>query len=405
MAPDTRTRIALYTIAGYQAIALTTLQFVLPVYVTDLAESPSYLTVNLALFSLPYMGGFFLAHLVGALIDVTGRVKPFVLLAILGHFLGLLAIFVTESPVAILAAAAFAGSFTGTLNTTLKTYVTRISEASKGVALSRLTMAAQLGWIVGGILTVVWLKDVGREAARGIVLVDLGLTVLALAVVWLLLPRLATVANLPLRKEAHARHGMWRGIRDDLAHVYAEPALVRACFATIFLVMGNWFFVATFSVYLKEHLGAPPDTIGWINVVSAIAALFMLPVIGAVCDRAGPGASIRLGAAGYAGCYVVMTLWPSVPSAAFVFSIPAYAAVLIGLTTAASDMGGVARRGGGIGVVDGLWAMAIAIGAAGGGLLADRDLALIPPAALAFCAVGMVLAWNASRGIDRRLAG
>lgn len=400
-----RTRLALYIVAAYQAIALSTIQFVVPVYVAGGHAPPSHFVANLLLFSLPYTGGFVLAHLVGALIDVTGRVKPFMLLALVAHLAGLLLLAVVRAPWAILLSAALAASFTGTLNTTLKTYVTRISEDAKGAALSQLTSASQLGWLIGGALTALWLVDVTPVSAHTVIVADVALTACTIALVARLLPRLAHIAG----QTGHAappgnpRH-LARGILEDLEMLYREPALVRSCLAAILLVAGNWIFVGTFSVYLVDYLHTPSTSIGWLNVFGALVALALLPSIGRVCDRRGAPAAVRLGAVGYVACYVVLFLFPSVFAAGVVFSIPAYAALLIGLSAAAADIGGVGRRGGGIGVVDGLWAVAIAIGAAAGGLVADLDLARVPLVALVLTSLGLVLAWSQAPRLEERLA-
>lgn len=403
-----RTRIALYTVAAYQAIALTTVQFVVPVYAGDLRGMPSRLLANLVLFSLPFIGGFVLAHVIGSLSDVTGRVKPWMLLALGGHLAGLLLLSVVEAPWQILASAALAASFTGTLNTTLKTYVTRLSEERKGRGLSKLTQASQVGWLIGGILCATLFKDLGRVSARNVILADVVLTLLAVALVAWLLPRISAGVSRRrgrIAEGAFARIAEVAGdVRGDLHRLYSEPALVRGCFAAVFLQAGNWTFISTFALFVVKHLGADPARIGWINGAGAIITMAVLPWIGRLTDHRGPGAAIRVASIAYVCIYAPLALYPSLPTAGLVFSIPAYAALLIGLASAAADIGGVKRRGGGIGVVDGLWAIATALGAAIGGLVADADLALVPLVALGLTCTGLLLAWGAAPRIDARLA-
>lgn len=409
MNQDLRTRLALYTVAAYQAIALTTVQFVVPVYAGDVRGGPSRLLANLILFSLPFLGGFVLAHVVGSLSDVTGRVKPWMLLALAGHLAGLLLLSLVDRPWQILAAAALAASFTGTLNTTLKTYVTRLSEERKGRGLSRLTQASQVGWLIGGVLCATLFKDLGRESARKVIVADIVLTLIAFSLVAWLLPKLSGAA--PRARATLAGHGtlarireVASDVRDDIGRLYSEPALIRGCFAAVFLQAGNWTFISTFSLFVVKHLQGDPQSIGWINGAGALVTMAVLPWIGRLTDRRGPGAAIRVASIAYVGVYAPLALLPSLPTAALVFSVPAYAALLIGLASAAADIGGVKRRGGGIGVVDGLWAIATAVGAAIGGLVADVNLASIPLVALALTCVGLLLAWGAAPRIDARLA-
>lgn len=395
------TRFALYVIAAYQAIALCTLQFVVPMWVGELAGAPTRFASNVVLFSAPFLGGFVLAHLFGALIDVTGRVKPYMLVALGGHLAGLAFLLVSRTPVAVLAASALAVSFTGTLNTTLKTYVTRIDEGAKGAGLSRLTMASQVGWITGGVVTVMWLPDLTARSTGAVVAIDVGITLVAIAIVVGVLPRLAHLVG----ETGHAseKHGLFAGIREDLAQVYAEPALMRACLAMVFLVAGNWVFLSTFALYVSGFLESPPSTVGRLNIIAGVVTLSVLPLVGWLSDRRSPGTAIRIGAIAYVSVYLVLVFFPTVVSVGIVFSIPAYTAVLIGLTSAAATIGGVKRRGGGIGVVDGLWAIAIAAGAALGGAVADFDIGRVPIVALLMCSVGLSLAWSAASRIDRRI--
>lgn len=409
MTPELRTRLALYTVAAYQAIALTTVQFVVPVYAGDVSGGPSRFLANLILFSLPFLGGFVLAHVIGSLSDVTGKVKPWMLLALGGHLAGLLLLSIATQPWQILGAAALAASFTGTLNTTLKTYVTRISEERKGRGLSRLTQASQIGWLIGGVLCATLFRDLRRESARNVILADIALTVVAFALVAWLLPRLS--GAVPRARVTVAADGVLarmrevsRDVRGDIGRLYSEPALVRGCLAAVFLQAGNWTFISTFSLYVVKHLGGDPQAIGWINGAGAIFTMCVLPWIGRLTDHRGPGTAIRVAAVAYVGVYAPMAFFPSLPVVALVFSVPAYAALLIGLASAAADIGGVKRRGGGIGVVDGLWAIATAIGAAIGGLVADIDLGSVPMVALVLTCVGLLLAWGAGPRIDARLA-
>lgn len=404
-----RTRFALYTVAAYQAIALTTIQFVVPVYAGDVRGGLSRLAANLVLFSMPFIGGFLLAHVVGSLSDVTGRVKPWMLLALGGHLGGLVLLSLASQPWQILLSAAFAASFTGTLNTTLKTYVTRLSEENKGQGLSRLTQASQVGWLVGGVLCATFLKDLGRTSARAVIAADIVLTALAVVVVMWLLPKISAgvkrrkTSEMAVTVAARLRE-VGRDVAGDLGRLYSEPALMRGCLAAVFLQAGNWTFISTFALFVVKHLGADPSRIGWINGAGAIVTMCVLPWIGRLTDRRGPGAAIRVASLGYVFVYVPLAFAPSLPTAALVFSVPAYAALLIGLASAAADIGGVKRRGGGIGVVDGLWAIATAIGAAIGGAVADVDLAWIPLVALALTCVGLLLAWSAAPRIDARLS-
>ncbi len=396
----TRAFAAVYAVAALQTLAQTTTGFVVPVYVTDAVPPPTHFVVHLAVFSAPWAGGFLLAHLVGVLVDLSGRVRPFVLAALVAHLAGFAAMAASQRPWVILSGAGLAVSFSVTLNTTLKTYVTRMSEESKGRGVALMVLASQVGWLVGAALAAWLFRDARPSSAHALIEWDLALMAAVLVLVAVLLPQIGEVAG-PVG--ARDTSGVVAGIGHELRALYSDSALVRIAVAAFFLVGGNWVFVSTYSVYLVGQLGAAREWIGIVSGLATFIASAILPFLGRVSDRWGARTAIRIAGIGYFSVYVLLSLFPSVAIATIVFGVPAYALLLVGLTSAAADIGGIARRGGGIGIIDGLWAIAVAAGAGLGGLVADLRLAAIPQVALALVAMGLALAWTASARLDQRL--
>jgi Na+/melibiose symporter-like transporter len=264
-------------------------------------------------------------------------------------------------------------------------------------------LASQIGWFAGSGLAIYFFRS-GAGSAPWIIRWDLALILGSLVIVALLLPSIGEVLGEPSNPAGAATLGWGSRGREELRALYADTALRRVGLATLFLVGGNWIFMSTSSVYLVNQLRVPREWIGRVSLIGTVITSALLPFLGPLCDRRGPAAAIRVAAMGYFGCYVALFLWPTLPMAVIVFGAPAYALLLIGLASAASEIGGVARRGGGIGIVDGVWAVAVALGSALGGVLADFRLSWIPAVTLAVVTVGVVIAWSAASRLDRRLA-
>ena len=74
-----------------EGLSLTLIQGYLPLYLRRALHEPSYLTVALVV-ALPALGAMVASNVWGGLSDVSGRLKPFILLGLTGYVIALLGI-------------------------------------------------------------------------------------------------------------------------------------------------------------------------------------------------------------------------------------------------------------------------------------------------------------------------
>lgn len=381
---------ALYVAAAVKACATTTFWWVIPVYVHRLTGGERDVVTNLLVFALPQVGGFILAHAVGGLIDLTGRIKVFILLALTVQTLTCVVLLFVGTPLWIVLSVGVGVAFNITLNTTLKTYATRARENEHGRALGALDSASSVGWFAGGVVVSFFFVSPEPSAIRALLIADLVLMGLAIAAVVILLPRTATLGVSPSQPGTHSRAA---AIVAELRALYSHRMLAAAGIAGLVVGIGNWTYVANYGVFVTVHLGAPERTVGLISAASAFTSALGGWLIGRFFDRYGPVPTLRLGALAYLAAYVLFVAWPTVPAAFLVFMTPAYIAILVGLTGLAARLGGIAHRGGGVGIVDALWAAAIGMGAVIGAAVGRVDLGLLPGTACVLIGLGAVLTW------------
>src|SRR6267142_4142571 len=109
--------------AFLEGLSLTLVQGYLPLYVRSSFHETTYLTVG-AVIAIPALGTFIASNFWGGLSDVSGRLKPFLLVGLLGYVLALAGYPAFRSAPLLLVWAGFASLLYGTLAPSLKTYVT-----------------------------------------------------------------------------------------------------------------------------------------------------------------------------------------------------------------------------------------------------------------------------------------
>src|SRR5678810_1231154 len=104
-------------------LSLTLLQGYLPLYVRRTLSHTTYLTVG-AVIAIPALGTVIASNFWGGLSDVSGRLKPMILVGLTGYALALVGVVFLKQGIAILACVGLASLFYGTLAPTLKAYMT-----------------------------------------------------------------------------------------------------------------------------------------------------------------------------------------------------------------------------------------------------------------------------------------
>jgi len=380
--------ILIWAAALLEGLSLTLVQGYLPLYVRRALGETHFLTVG-AVVAVPALGTFLASNFWGGLSDVSGRLKPFILVGLVGYVAALAGYPFFRSGTTLLVCAGLASLLYGTLAPSLKTYVTLAQPGRREHALAYLLMSQSIGWFVGSI-------GGSRLLQHGI---GPGFKVALWACAALLAAHTAVVAlwlrdtrRDPVAKE---RRGWVEGVLQDLASLYENPKLLSVCVLIFFLVAGNYITWGFFAVFFVEHLHASVGTLGVALGVSSLLGITLMPAVGPLVGRFGGHRILAVGTTLYIVMYLGMALSQSPIAAAALFAMPLYGMVNVSANTLAAQYSTSAQRGGGLGILNGTYALATIVGPLIGGSLADRSgLGVIPWASLGFAAVASAIAWR-----------
>ena len=371
--------------AFLEGIALTLIQGYLPLYVRESLGETRLLTVGLVVV-VPAIGTMIASNFWGGLSDVSGRLKPLILVGIAGYAVALAGVplFIKGSSVLLFVGAA--SLLYGCLAPLLKAYATIHRPDRPQHALAWVLMAQSTGWLVGSL-------EGGRLMEEGI---GDGLKT-ALWVAAALIAAHFFLTLLMLREQPRppavprARVGWFAGVMQDLVALYENPRLLRLCAVAFFLYAGNYVVWGFFSIYFVEHLGASMRMLRYTLAASAVFGIVMYVFVGPLVKRFGARVVLTVGMAGYAAMYVAMGAMQSPLATAIIFALPLYGLTNVSANTLAAEYSSVAQRGGGLGVLSGTIALSTIAGLMVGGALADRwGLGIIPWVAFWFLASALV---------------
>ena len=371
-----------------EGLSLTLIQGYLPLYVRRAMGEPSYLTVALVV-AAPAAGTFIASNFWGGISDVSGRLRPVILVGLLGYALALGLIPIVHQGFEIPLVAGAASMLYGTLAPSLKTYVTLRRPDRREFSIAFILMAQSAGWLIGSFGAGHLLEQgIGEGLRRALWTVSALMATHAAVCVFALPDQRRD--PLPARD-----HPNWMAkLRADLASLYENPALLRLCVLAFLCVGGNYIVWGFFSVYLVEHLGASIRTLQVALVASAVLGIISFLYVGHLIRRFGGRAVLATGVTLYVLMYVgIGTARQPIVAAAF-FTLPLFSLVNVSANTLASELSGVAQRGGGLGVLNGTYALATIVGPVSAGLLADRfGLGVVPWVGLALILVATPIAW------------
>ncbi|HEY7728651.1 MAG TPA: MFS transporter [Candidatus Eisenbacteria bacterium] len=374
--------------AMLEGISLTLIQGFLPLYVRRALGETHFLTVG-AVVAIPALGTIAASNFWGGLSDVSGRLKPFVLIGVLGYAAALAGVSPLRQAGHVLALVGAASLLYGTLAPTLKTYVTLASPARREHALAYLLMAQAVGWLLGSwAWSALFEGAVDRRLSRALLLAAALLFVYA-ALAGL---RLADLRRPPL--PARATRGWLGGLLEDLVSLYENPRLLRLCLVGFFAIAGNYVAWGFFSVYLTERLHASIHMLGYSFAASAAAGIAMYFGVGPIVRRFGGGRVLAVVATGYVGMYLGMGLARNPLAVAILFVVPLYGFLNVSLNVLAAEYSREEQRGGGLGVLNGVLALGTVGGPLAAGFLADRSgLGAVPWCALGCLLPAAAIAW------------
>jgi predicted MFS family arabinose efflux permease len=384
--------------AFLEGLSLTLIQGYLPLYVRGVLHEPSYVTVAF-IVAVPAFGTVLASNFWGGLSDVSGRLKPMILIGLAGYAIALAGIPIFGAGLQIMAFVGAASFLFGTLAPSLKTYVTLLRPDRKAQSIAYVLMSQSIGWLSGS-LGAGWLLEGGIAS---------GLRVALWITAGLLAAHAIACAAL-LRDERRPpletrNHGPWLSrLALDLITLYENPRMLRLCVLAFLFVSGNYAAWGFFALFMHEKLGASIHTIRYSLGVSSILGIASFLYVGALVRRFGERLILAVGVSLYVGMYLgIATAKSPIVVAAF-FALPLYSLVNVSANALASRYAISAQRGGGLGVLNGTYALATIVGPVTAGFLADRyGLGAIPWLSASFLAIAVPLAWvQVASGRERR---
>src|SRR5258705_1664846 len=236
--------------AFLEGFALTLIQGFLPLYVRQALGESRFVTLGFVL-AIPAIGTAIASNFWGGLSDVTGRLKPMLLVGAAGYVLALAGIPALRQGLGVIAFVGVASLLYRTLAPTLKGYATLIRPDPRAHAIAHVLLAYSTGWLAGSFGGGGLMEGGLAAGLRFAMWTCGGLTLLNAALVARFLP--------DVRRDpapARERRGVIAGILADLKALYENPKLFRLCVLSFFFVAGNYLMWGFFTVFLVERLGA-----------------------------------------------------------------------------------------------------------------------------------------------------
>jgi predicted MFS family arabinose efflux permease len=371
-----------------EGLSLTLIQGYLPLYVRRALGEASYVTVALVV-AVPALGAMLASNFWGGLSDVSGRLKPMILVGLAGYAAAVAVIPFFGHGFEVLLYVGLASLLYGTLAPSLKTYVTLLRPDRKEHALAFVLMAQSTGWLVGSY-GAGWLLEGGLATGMRAAMWSCAGLLAAHAIVCSLALRDQRREPLPARN-----HGGWLSkLAQDLASLYENPRLLRLCVLAFLFVAANYVMWGFFSVYLVERLNASMRTLRYALAASSVLGIVSFLYVGPLIQRFGGRAVLASGVSLYGAMYLGIGLARDPVTVGALYSLPLFSLVNVSANVLASEYSNAAQRGGGLGVLSGTYALATVVGPVTGGILADRfGLQAVPWLALGFILAAAPLAW------------
>jgi len=379
--------------AFLEGLALTLIQGFLPLYVRRSLGESHFVTVGLVV-AVPALGTVIASNFWGGLADVSGRLKPMILVGLVGYATALIGVALLGHGIAVLACVGFASLFYGTLAPTIKAYMTLARPKRPENAIAFVLMSQSVGWLTGSY--------VGGGLLEGGLASGMRLALWGTGGLLAVQAMLVAVVLRDLRREpatgapatAPRARGWLTGVLADLLAIYENPRLLRLCALAFFFVAGNYLMWGFFTVFLVERLGAPMRVVRYTLAASSVLGIASFLWVGPLVRRLGGRALLATGVTLYAVMYVGLATVRDVRWVALLYALPLYSLVNVSANALAAEYSSAAQRGGGLGVLNGTYALASIAGPVTGGLLADRaGLGIVPWVSFGFLALAIPIGW------------
>ena len=346
-----------------------------PLYVRRTFEDTSLLTIA-SVLAVPALTRFVASNFWGALADSTKRLKPFVLIGLVGHAACLVGLSASSSAGSVLLAASAASLFSAAMTPISLSYVTLLRESEKGKAVGDLMLFQSLGWFVGGIACAYLFDPRLGIPFHSVLLGGAVMATVVLAVV------AVTLRPLQLRgsfEEADIGPSWASRMLADLRGLYQSRALAATFLLVGFTTAGVWIYFGNFSVYMTEHIRGSTGAVGWVMALSALFGMLSFYPSGKLVDRFGAVRVLLAAILAYVVTYGLVSLTMSPIFVSVLLCVPVYPPFNTSSAALVSELSGESRRAGGLGILNGVSAVSLAIGSLLGGAIGDAlGLAALP---------------------------
>jgi len=135
-------------------------------------------------------------------------------------------------------------------------------------------------------------------------------------------------------------------------------------------------------------------TVRYALAASSVLGIASFLWVGPLVRRFGARTVLAVGVTLYAVMYVGFATTLDVRLVSLLYALPLYSLVNVSANALAAEYSSAAQRGGGLGVLNGTYALASVAGPITGGLLADRaGLGAVPWASFGFLALAIPIGW------------
>lgn len=358
--------------------------------------------------ALPALVRFVAANVWGAVCDATGRFRPVLVAGILGYVAacvgllgvttGLQAMAVTTAASVLYSALSPAGKALVSLNPG--------RAGTPGRALAWWLQLESWGWAFGSAAVAVR-ERLGAPPDSLLVVAAVLLVASAGWVAWgapqgacTWRPTPAPCGSAAPGPPARGRVGervraRFAELAREWQRLYSHRALALVLAAFGLAVLAGEASFTVFGFYLVGTLGGSQALYGATLTLATALGLVAYAFLGGPGHRISPGNLMLAGGLLYVAMYLVMAGAPTAMVAAAAFSLPLYALARAGATWAAGSLTKPSERGGGMGALDGVEALAVTLGALAGGVIGDAwGLRAVYAACAGVAAVMSLVAWR-----------
>ncbi len=357
--------------------------------------SPVVITAVFGIYSLCQ---FVAAPLWGRLSDRCGR-RPILISSMLGACASYLILASAQSVGALLLSRALAGAMAGNLAAAMAygSDISRPEERARtlGAVGAAIGLGFMFGPLLGGLLAG---DDVASADFRHPALLSAALSLVAVLLVWRVLPESHTAEHRALARSAAPRSRPWALLR-------ARPALACIVSAALLMTFSQSIFESVFAIWAQASYGLGPRSVGLMMGVLAITLIVMQGgLVRALVPRLGEHRLAVAGVACYAlGALLVVALHGvGFVLGGFVLSGLGLGAFLPSGSALASREAGAGERGAVMGLYQSGMSLARALAPFTAGVVyarLGRDAPFVMAILVALPAIGCILAARARRSL------